>query len=57
MRKDQLAKAVKTVMPRPAKHWVGDGFNVYPVFAEMAFTEAMSPWLMFDYVCQPRTPD
>jgi len=43
------AKAVKTVMPRPAKHWVGNGFNVYPVFAHMAFTKALSPWLMFDY--------
>ena len=42
-------KAVKTVMPRPAKHWVGNGFNVYPVFAHMAFTKALSPWLMFDY--------
>ena len=42
-------KAVKTVMPRPTRHWVGNGFNVYPVFAHMAFTKALSPWLMFDY--------
>ena len=46
------AKAVKTVMPRPATHWVGNGFNVYPVFAHMAFTKALSPWLMFDYAAQ-----
>ena len=36
-------------MPRPPKHWVGNGFNVYPVFAHLAFTKALSPWLMFDY--------
>jgi len=42
-------KGVQTVMPRPPKHWVGNGFNVYPVFAHLAFTKALSPWLMFDY--------
>ena len=42
-------KAVKSVMPAPRPHWVGDGFNVYPVFANLAFTNALSPWLMFDY--------
>jgi len=36
-------------MLKPYKHWVGDGFNVYPVFADLAFKEAMSPLLMFDY--------
>lgn len=30
-------------------HWVGDGFNVRPVFAQMAFTPEISPYLMFDY--------
>jgi len=50
MRTEQLtAKSVKQVMPRPPKHWVGNGFNVYPVFAHLAFTKALSPWLMFDY--------
>ena len=33
-------------MPR---HWVGDGFHVHPVFANKAFTEELSPFLMFDY--------
>jgi redox-sensitive bicupin YhaK (pirin superfamily) len=28
---------------------VGDGFNVYPVFANDAFTEEISPFLMLDY--------
>ncbi|KAL3927688.1 MAG: hypothetical protein SGPRY_002714, partial [Prymnesium sp.] len=30
-------------------HWVGDGFLVFPLFAQMAFTHAVSPFLMFDY--------
>ena len=30
-------------------HWVGDGFNVFPVFADKAFTAEVSPFLMFDY--------
>ena len=32
-----------------ATHWVGDGFHVYPVFAGKAFTQELSPFLMFDY--------
>jgi len=35
-------RSVKRVMPRPSRHWVGDGFHVYPVFANMAFTEELS---------------
>jgi len=42
-------KGVKEVLRRPRPHWVGDGFNVYPVFADKAFSEALSPFLMFDY--------
>ena len=42
-------KAVKRVMPAPRPHWVGDGFHVFPVFSDLAFTEELSPWLMFDY--------
>jgi hypothetical protein len=30
-------------MPKPPRHWVGDGFHVYPVFANQAFTKEMSP--------------
>ena len=42
-------KRVGKIMPAPPKHWVGNGFNVYPVFSHLAFCEALSPWLMFDY--------
>ena len=49
-----VMKAVKSVMPAPRPHWVGDGFNVYPVFANLAFTNALSPWLMFDYAAPKR---
>lgn len=44
-----MIKKVKTILPRPRAHWVGDGFNVFPVFADRAFTEELSPFLMFDY--------
>jgi len=37
------------VLPRPRAHWVGNGFNVFPVFAHYAFTKHVSPFLMFDY--------
>lgn len=36
-------------MERPPRHWVGDGFHVYPVFSNLAFKEDLSPLLMFDY--------
>jgi len=36
-------------MSRPPAHWVGDGFHVFPVFNELAFTKVLSPMLMFDY--------
>ena len=35
--------------PAPPRHWVGNGFHVFPVFHNKAFTKEMSPWLMFDY--------
>ena len=40
-------KEILTATPR--SHWVGDGFNVRPVFAHLAFTQDISPFLMFDY--------
>ena len=49
-----IRKAIKRILPAPRPHWVGNGFNVYPVFASLAFTEALSPWLMFDYAA-PRS--
>ncbi len=43
-------KAIKTIIPATSRnHWVGDGFNVRPVFGNMAFTPDISPFLMFDY--------
>ena len=42
-------RSVKRVMEKPYKHWVGDGFHVFPVFADLAFKEDLSPLLMFDY--------
>ena len=36
-------------MQKPSRHWVGNGFHVIPVFAQLAFTKELSPWLMFDY--------
>lgn len=42
-------RSIRKILPAPRKHWVGDGFNVYPVFANMAFTKEPSPFIMFDY--------
>lgn len=39
----------RQVLPAPPRHWVGNGFHVYPVFHDKAFTAEVSPWLMFDY--------
>lgn len=50
-------KNIKTILPASARsHWVGDGFNVRPIFANLAFTQAISPFLMFDYAA-PREFD
>ena len=42
-------KTISKIIPTAGKHWVGDGFNVRPLFDSYAFTEAISPFLMFDY--------
>merc|ERR1719487_2895421 len=49
-------KTVKEVLKRPRAHWVGDGFNVFPVFADKAFTSELSPFLMFDYAAPKEFP-
>lgn len=49
-------KTVKAVLPRPSPHWVGDGFHVYPVFANKAFSKELSPFLMFDYAAPRKFP-
>ncbi len=43
------AKSIKEICRKPPSHWVGDGFKVFPVFADKAFTNDLSPFLMFDY--------
>lgn len=42
-------RSIRKILPRQSPHWVGDGFHVHPVFANAAFTEDVSPLLMFDY--------
>jgi len=42
-------RSVTQILPATPKHWVGDGFHVHPVFGSKAFTEEVSPFLMFDY--------
>jgi quercetin 2,3-dioxygenase len=43
-------KQIKVILPAPAQgHWVGDGFPVRPIFGRLAFTQDVSPFLMFDY--------
>ena len=44
-----MLRSVKKVLSRPSPHWVGDGFRVFPVFSSLAFTQELSPLLMFDY--------
>lgn len=50
------AKTVKEILKKPRPHWVGDGFNVFPVFANKAFTNDLSPFLMFDYAAPKEFP-
>jgi len=49
-------RSVKRVLMRPPAHWVGDGFRVFPVFADLAFKEEISPLLMFDYAAPKKFP-
>ena len=49
-------RSISEVLPAPSSHWVGDGFNVFPVFANKAFTAELSPFLMFDYAAPKKFP-
>ena len=49
-------RRVARVLSAPRRHWVGDGFHVLPVFNDLAFSEALSPFLMFDYAAPRRFP-
>ncbi|MGZ3159703.1 MAG: pirin family protein [Burkholderiaceae bacterium] len=43
-------KQINAILPAPTQgHWVGDGFPVRPIFGRLAFTQDISPFLMFDY--------
>uniref|UniRef100_A0A7S1BEC4 Pirin N-terminal domain-containing protein n=1 Tax=Corethron hystrix TaxID=216773 RepID=A0A7S1BEC4_9STRA len=42
-------KEIREILRAPPRHWVGNGFHVFPVFHDRAFTQETSPWLMFDY--------
>lgn len=42
-------RTLKKILPKQGKHWVGNGFHVQPVFGKYAFTNTLSPFLMFDY--------
>jgi len=42
-------KQVKRLIAPTRPHWVGDGFQVYPIFNNLAFTNELSPFLMLDY--------
>lgn len=42
-------KSIRAIIPTQNPHWVGDAFYVRPVFGNLAFSEDLSPFLMFDY--------
>jgi redox-sensitive bicupin YhaK (pirin superfamily) len=42
-------RKLTSVLPSPQPHWVGDGFFVRPLFADLAFGQEVSPFLMLDY--------
>lgn len=42
-------KSILQILPKTSTHWVGDGFHVRPLFADHAFTNTISPFLMLDY--------
>eukprot|EP00814_Leptocylindrus_danicus_P001631 CAMPEP_0116025542 /NCGR_PEP_ID=MMETSP0321-20121206/13129_1 /TAXON_ID=163516 /ORGANISM="Leptocylindrus danicus var. danicus, Strain B650" /LENGTH=309 /DNA_ID=CAMNT_0003497793 /DNA_START=160 /DNA_END=1089 /DNA_ORIENTATION=+ len=56
MNSSTVQKAIKEICRKPPQHWVGDGFLVYPVFANKAFTQELSPFLMFDYAAPKEFP-
>lgn len=51
-----LQKTIKEIFRKPDSHWVGDAFHVYPVFSDKAFTQELSPFLMFDYAAPKDFP-
>ena len=50
------ARSLRAVLPAPRPHWVGDGFLVSPLFGDLAFSEAISPFLMLDWAPEHHFP-
>lgn len=44
-----MKRNVEKIYRAPARHWVGDGFHVSPIFNHLAGDKATSPFLMLDY--------
>ena len=42
-------RTIRRIYNAPAKHWVGNGFYVSPLFSHMGEDKQTSPFLMFDY--------
>lgn len=42
-------KQILSIVPAQKSHWVGTGFSVHPLFGQLAFTNTLSPFLLFDY--------
>ena len=51
-----MLKSIAEIIAAPSPHWVGDGFFVYPLFADHAFQASISPFLMLDWAA-PRKFD
>ena len=42
-------KTLVSIMHNPSRHWVGNGFPVRSLFSYQGDTQAISPFLLFDY--------
>ena len=50
------ALSIRTIIPQTRPHWVGNGFHVFPVFQNLAFSNSISPFLMLDYAAPKDFP-
>lgn len=44
-----MLRNISQIHTAPARHWVGDGFHVSPLFSHMQGDKHTSPFLMLDY--------
>ena len=44
-----MLRHIEKTYTAPARHWVGDGFHVSPLFNHMQGDKYTSPFLMLDY--------